>query len=550
MIVIRRKVYIPEKYRLSKRKLKKYFEYASFDDTVCQKCSLKNHRPCSECHGCSGYNATIRLWNTFTDRNGRRYYTLPNGDLPGISKAFDIDMHGARDLRACPKMQYPLKFTATLYHGQKIKGVQKANQQKVAKQWLRKRYGIIKASPRSGKTVIATYCICACGVRTIVFAHQQELLKQFLRTVEGGVKAGEYCPAFTNIKALRKRYKRPIIGMVTKPEDLDKYDICLVNYQKFISQYGPERISKHLLRKFGLVIVDEAHHGAALAYLKVLNSLDCRYKMCLTATDHRTDGADVMLRRVMGPVVAVSDLKGVLPKITLHETGVTYGGYANYTTMLKRICKNKGRNQDIVRMVFADLRAGHKVIIIPIKFKDHMSTIVTMINKQAAVNRVKRHEKWPKQLALPFYNGSPRDDILRWVDSGVPHVLVAIQSMIKEGIDMMYPSMLYQVIPASAKPQPIGSPLFEQQSNRVCTPSPKKPMAPEVRIFIDNVGISYNCFKNLWRYEIVPKLDNTFSHTRSYLADPATRQRAEEIVRARKYTPRVTGKEIIATAGW
>ena len=80
--------------------------------------------------------------------------------------------------------------------------------------------------------------------------------------------------------------------------------------------------------------------------------------------------------------------------------------------------------------------------------------------------------------------------------------------MIKQGITLKSPSMIYVQSPMSAAPQPIGAPFFYQMGNRVATPYKGK-REPVIKIFLDNCPESYFCFNSLFSKEIKPGLVST-----------------------------------------
>ena len=77
--------------------------------------------------------------------------------------------------------------------------------------------------------------------------------------------------------------------------------------------------------------------------------------------------------------------------------------------------------------------------------------------------------------------------------------------MVKQGIDLQAPSMIYVVVPMS------NPAMFYQLSNRVATNYNGK-RQPEVRIMVDHMGASYGCFKKLYEKEIRPKLKQQGKH--------------------------------------
>jgi superfamily II DNA or RNA helicase len=374
------------------------------------------------------------------------------------------------------------------------------------------------------------------GYRTLVVAHQDDLLKNFIKTIYGDPVKGR--PPMTNVPKLEKKYGKKICGIVKEMKDLKKYDIACVTYQKFIKENGERKILKYIRGKFTTLIVDEVHQANADAYSKFIGRIDARYKLGLTATDQRKDGRHFIVRDIIGPVVAESKTSAMLPLIKVWETGITpKANYKLWAYAMRFLYKSAERNKMIVKQVFADLRDGHKAIIIPVDTKYHMTELVKMINKQASFNRTHKGEKWPKKTAVEFWRGCPRDEILKNVDEGKIPVLVAIRSMVKQGIDLLTPSAIYINTPMSAEQYPVGAPFFFQLTNRVSTPYDDKPQ-PIVRLMIDNMGPSLGCLRSLFFGEILPRLKDKDGAQKRYLMADEDRNRIFNIIRANKnYLP-------------
>ena len=214
-------------------------------------------------------------------------------------------------------------------------------------------------------------------------------------------------------------------------------------------------------------------------------------RLTLTATTERKDGMMKVAYIVNGKVVARIDSISLRPRIIYHQfIAKPKTEYKSWTGAFSWLSKNPDIAKEIVRQVFKDLRSGHNVIIIPVDWGVHQKTLVSMINHQAKINRKKRKEKWPIELARPFNRLVDRKETLNWVDSlglyenkeiiakngrihkklptDSPRVIVSISKMIREGIDLKRPSMLYSIIPLSANSE-YGSPQFYQLAMRVCT---------------------------------------------------------------------------------
>jgi len=138
---------------------------------------------------------------------------------------------------------------------------------------------LVVAATGTGKTMLAAFDyarqIGADGLRPrlLFVAHREELLKQALVTFRhllhdysfgellgGGFEPASHDHLFATIQSLRSR-------------DL-------------VQQHPPDF--------WGYVVVDEFHHAAAESYRSVLNRLQPRILLGLTATPERTDGLDIL----------------------------------------------------------------------------------------------------------------------------------------------------------------------------------------------------------------------------------------------------------------
>ena len=302
----------------------------------------------------------------------------------------------------------------------------------------------------------------------------------------------------TNLLELREQTGKEIAKIMESKKDLEKedYDILMFTYQSFIREASEEDIKKYLKGHYGLIIVDEAHQAGATAYAKFLGKLDARYRLGMSATPLRKDALNFVLLNLIGPTTVKSESTGLIPRIEIMETGIkSKYQYSMFIKAYQFLQKNEDRNKLILKEIIKDLNAGHKCILIPVDSKAHMKGLVDSINHH-----------FMDEVAIGYWRGvENRKDILKEIDSGKYKVVVAIKSMIKQGIDLKLPTMLYLQIGMSAVPQPIGAPMFYQMANRVCTPYPGK-REPIVKIFIDGLPQSYGCFASLFSKEIKPGL--------------------------------------------
>lgn len=521
-IIIADQVYIPTN-RVPLSEVRDAYETHMYTEQVCKTCDNKPDRFNDICATCPAYMGFYKAWKKETI-GGANYWAIPKGNWRQIKKNLDIDLYeeDLDDRRADVKARYPLTFTKKLYNGTEvINNIRQANQVGVIKQFWKHKSGLIKARPRTGKTVIAVRLLCLYKRRTLVVAHERELLKQFLRTARN----------FTNVKELEQEHGKKLIGIIQKESDWDEnWDTVLCTYQKFIHRKsGLARINKHVRRKFGLLVIDEIHRSATNLYSQFVNRVDCKYSFGLTATVNRKDGAEFMIKQSMGPVVASVDNKAMTPIIKLHYTKLApkyeWKGRSGYTKCNKWASEQKIRNIMMVKQVFQDLRENPKhCIVIPVLFVPHAKLLVKMINKQALVNNEKRGENWSHELARELL-GSPnqtpyqQDQALEAARSGEDtRVIVATRKKVAEGTDVMSWTHMYLQIPMNNEPQ------FYQMTQRICTAYEGKP-DPILRMWVDGMGISIGCFAATWQNGVIKH---------KYITSEKTRKSAYLIMNANK----------------
>ncbi len=485
--VIKSKIYIPEQ-DITEECLRDNYEIEMFQESICARCPYKKDKPNEYCEACSAYEGILRLWAK-NYIQGKAYYTIPSGNIKRASKLTGIDFSGYKDLRCIKPFDSDLHWIGQLRQGEVVNGVQSANQQLLVDTWLseEKRYGFVQAPPRTGKTVCANYISMQIGYKTLIIAHQHELLENFMKSLKRD----------TNLLELQEQTGKEIAKILEKKKDLGKedYDILMFTYQSFIREASDEDFKKYIQGHYGLVIIDEAHQAGAAAYAKFLGKLDCRYRLGMSATPLRKDALNFVLLNIIGPTTVKSQSTGLIPRIEILETGIkSKYSYALFVKAYQFLQREEKRNKLILKEVIKDLK-NHKCIIIPVDSKAHMKALVDSINQY-----------FMDEIAIGYHSGViNRKNILNEIDSGKYRVVVAIKSMIKQGIDLLSPSMIYIQIGMSAAPQPKGSPMFYQMGNRVCTPYSGKP-EPIVKIFIDEMPQSYGCFASLFSKEIKPGL--------------------------------------------
>jgi len=383
-----------------------------------------------------------------------KYVGFCRGDLGKIYKVFPDLIDKVVDKRSKINMTYPLKFVRDLW----------PNQKKATKKWLSFKYGQLKSPARSGKTVMGVYIACKLGLKTLILAHQKELLDQFDKTINN----------FTNANHLRKiNGTKFITGRIKDWNDVDKFDIATSTYQRLFTSRG-QKILENVKNNFGLVIVDECHTGAAHQYRSVIDKFNPYYRLGLTATPDRKDELHILANDVLGPVTSSGIAKSLTCKVYFIKTNYDIPKFSRWTTFVNRLCGNNKRNKLIIKYAVKDAKKGRNILIVSDRVA-HTKLLTKMLTD--------------KGIKAKYLIGASlnRDELLDEARSGEIQVVVAIRKLVKFGLDIPRWSVYYNIVPIAYTEN------YYQEMSRIRTPMKGKPI-PIIRYFLDNGhGAIYAC---------------------------------------------------------
>lgn len=444
------------------------FTIKLYKEDACSKCEYRPERHCDVCDECPAFFGEYKLWRKKEAKSGKIYVGFPLGRrkyFKGFLANVDV-----KDQRGKTPFRNDIRFIREL----------NAEQEPTVAQMLKKKYGILEAPPRSGKTVMAIYIACKYGRKTLILANQHDFLQGFYDTLMGNEKTG--VAPFTNIPELQGKRKSPIVSFGKSFEEMKHADIVLCTYQKFLSPKGQKLLSK-IKSMFGTVIIDEVHRTAAHCYLKVVAQLNARMKFGLTGTVERKDKKDILTDYVLGPVNARCEVQVLRPVVDIVETGVsTNYQYRMWTYAMNFLVKHKKRNQLIVKHAIHDLKLGRSIIIPTIRV-GHAKELTKMIN-----------DKLDEKLAEVFYGAQPkalRTSIIEDARNGKIRVVVGMRQLVQLGLNVPRWDTIYVISPISNPPN------FHQETSRIRTPNKDK-KEPIVKFFIDDFGPSKGCFRTCW----------------------------------------------------
>jgi superfamily II DNA or RNA helicase len=385
------------------------------------------------------------------------------GDLDLLNKHFG--QYGIEDKRAVVPLGIPLEFSGTLRH----------NQQTVVDSVLKSDgAGLVSAPPRFGKTVVMTYLTCKIAQKTLFLSHQIDLSKQALKTFW----------KMTNILDLEYDANKQLIGIVEKWEDLDRFHICFMPYQKFIQNEKSWKKLADYRDKFGLVFVDEVHRSNAPQYSKVVSSFNSRWRLGVSATVKIKSGMDVVSQFIVGPIIAKGVADQVPCQVRIVKTGIVIPFRCVeiktfFQAMWDFLNNHNVRNDFIIEYIAAYARSGHYCIAMAERTK--MLDYITNGLKQRGIVAQSFHSKSVK-------GKKQREDILQKARKGEIQVLVANRSMTL-GLDIPRLTTFFNLTPSSNQPN------YYQDLSRVRTPYENKNLAYIID-FEDWHPIAKNCLNS------------------------------------------------------
>jgi len=388
------------------------------------------------------------------------------GNIPLLQKYFDWAL--VDDKRASPTMSVSggLQFTKTL----------RENQAGVVNELLDKRitYGQIKAPPRFGKTVTMTYLTCKWGLKTLFFAHQIDLSKQALKTFYD----------MTNLLDLEYELGRPIAGIVEEWEDLDKYDIAFMPYQKFVTGTNAEEMLAKYKDRFGVLFVDESHRGSAERYSQIISSFNSLYRIGVSGTTERKNEMHLINNFVIGPVVVTGSAPQVPCKVITVHTGIEVpyriGTDTFFLNMLNYLATSEIRNKLILDTIYNFARAGHSIIAVGDRVQQ-CNIIANTLCKDYSIRAEPFHAK-------AFKSKKQREECLERTRRGQTQVLIALRSMVL-GLDIPRLTVFLNLLPTNNKPN------YYQEFSRVRTPYEGKDFSYVID-FVDKNVVAFGCYKS------------------------------------------------------
>jgi len=281
------------------------------------------------------------LYRVSTDRATRRqWFILPRGFLPTLIQLYNEQGRSVRliDQRLTKGR---VAFDSSI--------VLRSYQEPAVKKALQAKSGILQAPCGSGKTIIGLNIIARAGQPALWLVHTKDLMEQALDRIE------EYL-----------QIPRDEIGTIGDGKQIIGDNITVGMVQSL-----ERRLDIQLVNKFGLVMLDEAHHAPARTFSQVVGAFPALYRFGLTATPHRRDGMHPLMYYTIGYTIhkiSTAELvwsgELVAPKFELVPTEFSFQYDDDYAKMIKTLTEDEGRNKLIIQRVAEEAKAGHYCLVL------------------------------------------------------------------------------------------------------------------------------------------------------------------------------------------
>ena len=213
------------------------------------------------------------------------------------NSVYKLNIKEIQDIRVKVDIDPELEFTGTLRPEQR-NAIAQFFPNGIGQRGLKS--GLLQAPPGWGKTFAASGLIAYANITTLIVVHTKLLLYQW-------------------VEELKRLIPNQEIGIVGDGKfNVKPITVC-------IYKSGNNNIEV-LRNSFSLVIVDEAHNCPAETFSEMINNINARYKIAITATPARKDGHHLVLPDYFGPIkIVASDSRRLIsPTFEIIQTNIPF----------------------------------------------------------------------------------------------------------------------------------------------------------------------------------------------------------------------------------
>lgn len=251
----------------------------------------------------------------------------------------------------------------------KLEGQQQRSYQvEVNEVCKKKKRGIIQSPTGSGKTEMFVKLTADLNLPTLIVVNRTALL-------------GQLQDKIIERMGLRKTEFNTIGGNITfyKKENT----ITIATFQSLLTGKW-----NHILRDCKVIIFDETHHVAANELGRIAKKANnTLYRIGLSATPKREDGADMMIEALIGPKIyhkSISELirMGYLAKPYIYFVRVKHNSNVKlaYPSQYKILAESDERNAIIAKIAY-EFAKRNKIVLISVIRLNHINRILEHLKR-------------------------------------------------------------------------------------------------------------------------------------------------------------------------
>lgn len=316
-------------------------------------------------------------------------------------------------------------------------------QEKAKQAMMSHTMGIISARTGFGKTVLAASIIAEKKVSCLIIVHNRLLADQWeQRLTDFLTIQTEPVVEYTKTGKIRKK---TLIGRFGGGKKLlsEVIDVAL-----FQSLSNRDDLSE-LFSKYGMVIVDEAHHIAAQSFEETIKFANSAYLYGLTATPERKDGLTPLLFMRLGEIIYENHLEAedslLIPQY-FYPRFTNYGEFNSVTTYhehLHQLTKDSHRNQLIIRDIVENIRDARSSLVLTERL-EHVDCLYALLKnelKDVNIYRLKSQQSKKENQQLIEEMNQLKE----------PFVVIATGKFVGEGFDLHQLEAIFFCLPFSWK---------------------------------------------------------------------------------------------------
>ena len=363
------------------------------------------------------------------------YICIPRALLDSVIDRFnEVGISFTLTDNRCSGTPLDVSFNGTLYE----------EQMRAAKAILEHDNGILAATTSFGKTVVGAYMIAQRKTNTLILVHNTEIQKNWIEDLNKFLDVNAELPEYKT-KTGRIKKRKNIIGKLHAGHNsmTDIIDVAI------FSSLGKGDEIDPIIEQYGMVIMDECHHGAAQTVEDVIGSAKAKYVYGLTATPKREDGLEKKVFMQFGPIRF-----RYTAKERAEKQGIDHFVYPRFTRLVsashlkvneanRAVIECESRNEQIIADVENCIQNGRTPLVLT-KYKEHAELLYQRLQGKA------------DHVYLLQGGGSrkTKDEMriqMRSIPDAESIVLVAIDKYIGEGFNFPRLDTMMLTMPAASE---------------------------------------------------------------------------------------------------